>query len=447
VEQAKGMTPERTQPVDQRTGRMTTLVLVAAFLLAAAMLFLVLPRTGQLVSPDYSLGFADGYDLIANNLLHGNGYRFDATASRTMLREPGYPLFLVGVFKIGGYNIRAARSANWLLSIGIALLIMRLAQLVTNDRIVPLVAALLFLFYPSVLVSEARGGVETLFIFVVLAFMLSLHHAVAKGDRWRYLLAGLALGVVVQVRSTPLVFPFFLLLYLLFFARGAAERLKAILNVAVLVLGMMIVMVPWVVRNFMLVHHLVPTATVRGVAAQEGQYTCEHLTFDENFYAVQSQAGRMRAAIATELGFPFKGNYYQVFYDPHDEWAFNEILFQRAEKEYIDHPSLLAGCACKNLFNFWFLGRTWQATWLNLLIQVPLLAFALGGLYVLGKSGQLPSMGIIVTFVVSILAVHLTVIAHARHSVPLVPFLVIPASVSIVSIVRKYGTHAQRQAA
>jgi 4-amino-4-deoxy-L-arabinose transferase-like glycosyltransferase len=425
---------ERRQPeafLEQRTGAIL-LILTAAFLLTAAILFLVLPRLGQVFASEYNLGFTDGYDLIANNLVQGSGYRFEANASETMMREPGYPLFLAGAFKIGGYNIETGRWANWLLTIGIAFLMMRLTQMTTNDRTTSLIATLLLLFYPSTLVSEARGGGEILFILVVLVFMLSLHQAVAKGNRWRYLVAGLALGVVVQVRSTPLVFPFLLLLYLSLFAHGATARLKVILNVAVLVLGMMIVMVPWVVRNFMLVHHLVPTATVQGVALQEGLYTCQHLTFDDNFYTAQNQAGRTRAAIATELGLPFKGAYYyQVFYDARDEWAFNKILFQRTEKEYVDHPALLAGCASMNLFNFWFLGKTWHATSLNMLVQIPLLVLALSGLHVLRRRGQLPRMGIMLTFVFCIVAVHLPTIAHARHSVPLVPFLVIPASVAI----------------
>ncbi len=429
------MTEGRLEEFQNKKTWASLSILVVAFLLMAAVLFLVLPRLGQGSVSEYTLSFSDGYDLIANNIVQGNGYRFQANASETMMREPGYPLFLAGVFRVGGYNIDAARWANWLLTIGIAFLLMRLAQIVTNDRTTALIATLLFLFYPSTLIAEARGSVEILFIFAVLVFMLLLYHAVAKGQGWRYLIAGLALGVVVQVRSTPLVFPFLLLLYFLLFAGNTTKRLKAVSNVAVLCLGMVVVMIPWIVRNYMLVRHFVPTASAQGVALQEGQYTCQHLTFKDNFYAIQRQAGLKRAAIAAELGVPFDGAYYyQVFFAPRDEWAFNKTLLQRAKKEYADHPALLADCACKNLFNFWFLGKTWHATGINMLVQVPLLVLALSGLYLLQKRGQLSQMGLILMFILSIMVVHLPTIAHARHSVPLVPFLAIPASVSLVSI-------------
>ena len=417
-------------------------VLAMALVLTAVILFLVLPRFDSMLGPGnqggaplYTVGFADGYDLIANNLVQGNGYRFQSNASETMMREPGYPLFLAGAFKIGGYNITTARCANWLLTICIVFLLMRLAVLITGDKTVSLIATLFFLFYPSTLVAEARGGVEILFILVVLVFMLFLHHAIAEGLWWRYLIAGLALGVVVQVRSTPLVFPFFLFIFLLFSAHGAAERVRVFVHVAVLILGMTVVMVPWLVRNYKLVHHLVPTATVQGVALQEGQYTCENLSFENNFYALQKRAGLIRADIATQLGLQFDGAYYyQVFFNPKDEWTFNQTLFKRGESEYARHPALLPTCACKNLFNFWFLGKTWHATWLNMVVQVPLLVLAVTGSFLLWRNGQLRRIGPIVAFIVCIEAVDLPIIAHARHSVPLVPFLAIPASLAALSI-------------
>jgi hypothetical protein len=313
-------------------------ILIVAFALTAGFLFVVLPKLGKAVGPEYSLSFVDGYDLIADNLVQGRGYRFQSNASLTMLREPGYPLLLAGAFELGGYNINTVKVVNWLLSIGIACLLLRLTSILTKSWTISIVATLLFLFYPSVLVAEARGGVEILFIFVVLVFLLLLHRAVETGSAWRFVLAGLALGVVVQVRSTPLVFPGFLFLYLMFFA---TERLKAIRNVAVLVLAMMVVMIPWLIRNYRLVGHIVPTATVQGVALQEGQYTCQNLTFENNFSDVQRQAGRARAATATRLGLPFDGAYYyQVFFDPHDEWGFNKALFQTAKTAYAEKSSI-----------------------------------------------------------------------------------------------------------
>src|SRR5580693_4054847 len=188
-------------------------VLMVAFLTTAAILFLVVPRLENAFALRYSVLFQDGYDLIANNLAHGNGYRWDANMGETMIREPGYPLFLAVVFKLGGYHLGAARFANWLLSIGISLMIMRLSRLVIDDEKVALIASLLFLLNPGTLICEARGGVEVLFIFAILVFMLALHRAVETRSPVRYLIAGLVLGVVVQIRSTPIAFPALLMLY------------------------------------------------------------------------------------------------------------------------------------------------------------------------------------------------------------------------------------------
>ena len=443
----KGDVAMTTPDFENQRRRSLFLILLAAFLINAALLFVVLPILGNFFSGRYSVDFADLYDLIANNLVHGNGYRVEAGMSETMLREPGYPLFLAVVFKVGGYRIEAARLAILLLTPGIAFMLIRLTRRVTDDRAAPLIATLLFLFYPGTIISEARAGVEIPFVFVVLLFMLVLHRAVEKRTLWAFFLAGLASGVVVLVRSTPLLFPVFLLVYLLLTANGASERLKVALRIAVLALGMVFVMLPWVIRNYMLVQEFVPTATVGGHAAQEGLYACQHLSFDTDFFAVQREAGRERSQLASRLGMAFIGTYYyQFFYDVRDEVAFNKSLLEGVAREYGRHPTLLASCAGKNLFfNFWFLGKTWQATWLNMLVQVPLLALGLSGILVLWRRCLLRKMGIMLTFVLYIVAVHAPIIAHARHSIEVVPFLAILASVSLVSIWHKYRTHVPKE--
>ena len=418
-------------------------VLVIAFLLTAAILFLGVPKLNTFFAYRYSAHFEDGYDLIANNLAHGNGYRWDANMGETMIREPGYPLFLAAVFKVGGYHLEAARFANWLLSIGIAIMIMRLTRLVTDDRRTALIASLLFLLYPGVIICEARGGVEVLFIFAILVFMLALHQAVEKGSLWRYLVAGLVLGIVVQVRSTPMVFPLFLLVYLILTANGVRARLRVALNVAILTLGMAVVMTPWTIRNYLLVHEFVPTATVQGLALQEGQYTCQNISSGRNYYELHTEAGQKRVELATEIGVQAGAQYYQVFPDARDEWLVNNALLQGAKAEYVRHPALYAECVARNAFNFWFLGKTWAITRVNMLIQIPLLILALNGLYLLHKRNLLRKMGIMLTFVLSIMAVHMAIIAAARYSIPVITFLAIPASISVLSIWHKCWTLAR----
>ncbi len=428
---------------DRRKSRLTYLVLLAAFFINAVILFVLLPSATKVVASSYSLGFQDLYDQIAENLIRGNGYRVEAGMDQTMMREPGYPLFLAAVFKVGGYNIEAARLANLLLAFAIALMTMRLTQRTIGDRVAGVVAAVLFFVYPGTLLAIARGGVEISFICGVMLFMLFFYRAVEEGHLWRYGLAGAVLGGTALVRSEVLSFSLLLLAYLVLTAKGTSQRLNAVLRMAVLVLGMVVVILPWVIRNYRLTGEFVPTATVAGVAAQEGLYTCEHLSADKPFWEVQKEAGGERAKLAKRLGIPFEGvDYYQNFYDPKDEVVFNKALLKQVTAEYRREPALLAVCGGKNLlFNFWFLGKTWQATRLNGMIQVPLLALALGGVLVLWKRALVRRMGIILIFIFYVPAVHAPIIAHARHSIVIMPFLAILAGVSLVWIWNTYKAH------
>jgi hypothetical protein len=294
------------------------------------------------------------------------------------------------------------------------------------------------------LIAEARGGIEILFIFVGFAFMLVLYKAVEKGGLWWYLFAGLAFGVVVQVRSTPIAFPVLLLLYALFTATGVQERLTAALRVGVLVAGMGLVMVPWVVRNYGLVHEFVPFSTANGLASQEGLYMCRNVSFGDDLTPVGNAAGRIRGKLARELGMRFEGAaYLQTFYDAHDEIAFNRILFETATEEYTRNPGVLVGCVGKNLFNLWFLGKTWDITRLNILVQVPLLALVFYGLRIVWRRGDLRKMGILLAYVGSIAITHLLVVAEARYSIPLLAFLAIPAGIAATSIWDEVRTHTR----
>lgn len=428
-----------------RRNRIAILALLPALIATAAILFLVLPTLERYAGYRYSIGFADGYNLIAENVAEGHGYRWRADMAETMTREPGYPLLLAAAFKIAGPTIEAAYLLNLVLAAGIAIMLIVLAKRLTGDPRAPVIAALLFLFYPGTLISEARGGVEILFVFVGLGFLLAFYWAAEKGGLWRYLLAGLAFGAVVEVRSTPITFPALLLAYVLFTTTEPRERLTAAFRVAILVGGMGLVMFPWVVRNYRLVHEFVPFPTIQGLATQEGLCICRNVSFGVDDVPVIREAGRERSDLARDLGMRFEGvEYFQMFYYTHDEVAFNRILAGTARKEYAKDPGLLVGCAAKNLFfNIWFLGKTWNVTKLNMLLQVPVLALVFYGLWVVWRRRELRKMGFLLIFAGSIAITHSLVIAEARYSIPVLALLTIPASVGVASIWDALRTHTR----
>jgi len=56
------------------------------------MLFVAVPLFQEYSAHIYSMGFVDGYDLIADNLAHGNGYRWTANMSETMFAGAWIPI-------------------------------------------------------------------------------------------------------------------------------------------------------------------------------------------------------------------------------------------------------------------------------------------------------------------------------------------------------------------
>jgi 4-amino-4-deoxy-L-arabinose transferase-like glycosyltransferase len=119
----------------------------------------------------------DEYDLIATNLVEGNGYRYFPDTAATTIRTPGFVLVLAGLFWAFGKSLTAVKAVNLMLSSITAWLVYRLGLRITCSAAVAVVAALLYFFYPGTILSDSRGGIETLFTFSIALFMLLLYRA------------------------------------------------------------------------------------------------------------------------------------------------------------------------------------------------------------------------------------------------------------------------------
>jgi len=414
------------------------LTLGTVLFLHVIVLFVIIPKYSKSLSPNYGVGFADDYDILANSLLQGYGYRFGPDLAETTVREPGYPIFLVAVFRVFGFGLEAARLANLLLTICIVLMITRISRKMSEDPAVPLVASLIFLLHPGVLIAELRGGVEIFFIFLLMIFVLALQKAMIAGSNRHYFAAGIALGAVLLTRGTPILFPFILFLYLLVSVQTWKERWNGFKHVGSMILAAVLILSPWVIRNYKLVNEVVVTASVQGVSTFAGQYINKNMSLKRGFAELDSEAAVERDVIATKHGFAFKKGYYQYFYRSKDELDFNRVLLRTAMNEYRHDPMLFIRCSINNLFNFWFAGKNWRVTWMNMFLQVPLLLISFAGTYLLWKRDRLKQAAVILLLILNLYAVHVLVLAQARYSVPLVPFLAIFASIAIINFYRNW---------
>ncbi len=285
-------------------GRAGLIALVAILLLGVGL------RLGQAWDGRAPVYDAQAYAAIAANLDRGQGFTAGPSATQPSSNySPGLPLFAAGLYKLtGGVHERFARIVLALigsLSILFTYLIgRRLAMLASftpyeggNSPIVAgLIGAAAVAIYPALLEYQGMLMSEPLAATLLSASVLALFWARADpaGDRpgeggrertpsparrppspgrplARWLLPGLLLGALAMVRPEYLAVA--LLLGLVVFGSGARRDWRAALaQAAVLLAGVVIVVVPWTIRNAVALDRVVPISTGGGQVLYAGTY-------------------------------------------------------------------------------------------------------------------------------------------------------------------------------
>lgn len=416
-----------------RSKTLWIIVALSAVLIHVLIVFALIPKASSRIRGLYSENqYADGYDQLAMNLAAGNGYRFYPNTAHTLMREPGYPVLLAGLYSIFGTNFDVVKLLNLILAFGVGYLMTLIARKVSTNPLLIFGSPLLFLFHPETLIAETRGGVEILFAFMLTLYIFTVYRA-AQSNGWRdYVLSGAVLGATVLVRSTPILFPAVLFAYLLLTKRQSNGLLVLIRNFALMISTMFLVISPWIVRNYALTKKFVPTASVLGVAAQTGLYLSTHHEIGNA--RVDQQAALERNKLAQELGYPFRVGYYQYFYSAGDELAFSQYLFRRTVRVYEDSPLLLMRTLALNLFKFWCGGKTGISVLMDAIVQFPLVGLAIAAVVLCLKGGRVKRVAPLALVCMYIVGVSLPILAQARYSAPLIPFISILAAITLLAL-------------
>jgi 4-amino-4-deoxy-L-arabinose transferase-like glycosyltransferase len=406
------------------------IALIAALVLELVFSLMIVPRFAAQLKPFYGIGPADNYLTLAKNIDAGHGYRFTPDTSPTMMREPGYPYFLAGLLAVFDNDHEGAVVANILFTALTALLVATLARRASPLRGLAFVAPILYMVHPGVILSELRGGIESIFTLLIMGFLVLLLDALRSDKAMAYVRAGLALGITSLVRSSALLFPSFIVLVGLLGGAGWRSLPRFAAKAVLVFACALIALSPWIIRNELLVGKFVPTASVQGVAMQVGEYICVH-SGEKDRDILDLDAATIRNQLAAHDGYRFQGDYYQFFYDPRDELTFSSALGRQVVQDYAHSPGLFVKCASQHLFDFWFAGKSPGVTLVNLCTQLPYLLLAIAGIVLEFRRIDRLTLILASLFVAYSLAVYVPMHAQARYSIPLVPLLAVFAAMPL----------------
>ncbi|MEX2245510.1 MAG: glycosyltransferase family 39 protein [Dehalococcoidia bacterium] len=256
---------------------------LAIFALALALRLITI----AVVHPDPRDGRYDDsvwYDTSARHLADGDGYVFDpavwvtAGGSRvypdedeltpTALWPPGYPVALGAIYFLTGDGVWAGRLFNAFCGAATAALVFAIARRLFGHG--PGVAAgLLMAVLPGhVLFTPLILG-ETFFLFLMtatLAWVLFYVLGRREVSRHAALVSGVLCGATAMVRGEFLLFPL-VLLPLLALHLGVRASLRP---AAMLLVGMLLLFVPWTVRNWVQLGEPIAGTTGAGRVALQG---------------------------------------------------------------------------------------------------------------------------------------------------------------------------------
>lgn len=241
-------------PQDHR--KIIFLIFIASFIVRLCFVFYL----------DKKFYFDDEYEYwkMVNNFLSGKGLMVAETLKA--YRPPLYPLFLAMLVKMHA-GIPGIRIVQSFISAVTCILIYIVGKKIYNEK-VAIMSACISAIYPFFIFYTGFLLTETLFIFLVVLSILTVINLEKSETFPSYgLLTGAVIGFAGLCRPTmELFFPFCLIFILL----SRDLLYKKIRKVLFACAGFIIVLSPWITRNYIAIGKFIPGTTMGGAVFWEG---------------------------------------------------------------------------------------------------------------------------------------------------------------------------------
>ncbi|GIP35753.1 glycosyltransferase family 39 protein [Paenibacillus sp. J2TS4] len=235
--------------------KITFIVFIAILVLAAYL------RVDFLRSVDHEMPHDSiNYDAMVRQLLEIGVYAYNDSSPNALV-TPGYPLFMAAIYWLAAYPwndpLPWIRMAQVLLSLLSVWMMYSITRQLSNTA-GGLAAAFLAAVYPPFVWANGAILTEVLGIFLLLGYLWVQLRVFRSPTTLSALAAGILLGLTVLVR--PEYLPLLVVNYLFYWAwkKKAKEILKLF---ALSCLGLVLILMPWWIRNVVTLDEWVVTAT------------------------------------------------------------------------------------------------------------------------------------------------------------------------------------------
>jgi 4-amino-4-deoxy-L-arabinose transferase-like glycosyltransferase len=246
-------------------------------ILLVALAFRTLPIIAyNRVTPDSATvlaGDEPGYAGLALGLMRGESFTYPA-------RVPLYPMFIAAVFEITGESYHRLRYVQCLVGLIPVCLSFFIGRRLFGNRAGLISALLVAISFP--MCDEPRVVMsENLFTPMLLLISWVTLRAIERPTLISFALIGICIGIADLIRPTLLLYPAFLLLALpLVLPARLAFRCGS-----VLVLGTLLTILPWTLRNYARYHAVIPLTTTTA-AVWQGSPEYDHLLRERGYSRV-----------------------------------------------------------------------------------------------------------------------------------------------------------------
>jgi 4-amino-4-deoxy-L-arabinose transferase-like glycosyltransferase len=395
--------------------RWLLLIIVLVVVARAAFFFTAVPYSPEAKNRDY-------YLMIARNVVNDEG--FSVFGEPTLIRGPMPVYFFVTVLWLFGDHTLSIAFANWILDAVTAVLLYFIAFEIFHDRRLALMSSLLFAFYGPGIFYSWQALSEPLFGLILAAFVLSFLRTLRLPSTWGFAITGVLLGLTSLTRPIMQYYlPIAIVVTLAWLLRTRGR--ETIKWAAIFSLSFIVVITPWTIRNYMISGKFIPVSSHLGLPMYQSNYALG----DPDFLRPHPHY-EGNSAFKELLQERF-GPAYQELTQPERD----RIAKEEAIKIIRQHSGRYLILSTVRFFGIWYIlydGAPME-TFLVLLINGSLLALATIA-FIFFRGQWLPQAILLIILLLYYIGGYSVTITSVRFSVPIAPYVMLFAAVSIVSL-------------